>query len=124
MYEWDPQFMATTGMSMGFSQNFYGLATDEVNNYLYATSTDWVSYGMVYVYDSNNMMINSFSCGISPGTIALDIRSTTVGISDIISEDILKGTIYDMFGRKLESLENQPEGIYLVDGKKLYITKK
>ena len=124
LYEWDPQFMAPAGLSMGFSQNFYELATDKVNHYLYATSTDWFSYGMVYVYDSNNTPITSFSCGISPGTIVFDIRSITVGISEITSTDILKGTIYDIFGKKLESLENQPTGIYLVNGKKLYITKK
>jgi len=32
----------------------------------------------------------------------------------------MKGTIYDLFGRKLKSLENQPTGIYLVGGKKVY----
>jgi len=29
-----------------------------------------------------------------------------------------------MFGRKLNSLEGQYEGIYLVDGKKVYIPKR
>jgi DNA-binding beta-propeller fold protein YncE len=124
LYEWDPIIMPSTGMSMGFSQNFYELAIDNVNNYLYATSTDWFSYGMVHVYDSNNTPITLFSCGISPGTIVFDIRSTTVGITNITSENMLEGTIYDIFGRKLNSLEDQPEGIYLVDGKKVYIPKR
>ena len=124
LYEWDPIIMPSTGMSMGFSQNFYELAIDNVNNYLYATSTDWFSYGMVHVYDSNNTPITLFSCGISPGTIVFDIRSTTVGITNITSENMLEGTIYDIFGRKLNSLEDQSEGIYLVDGKKVYIPKR
>ena len=124
LYEWDPVLMPSSGLSIGFTQNFYELKTDEVNNYLYASSTDWFSYGIINIYNSNNMSVGSFSCGISPGTIAFDIRSTTVGITNIMSENILEGTIYDMFGRKLNSLEDQSEGIYLMDGKKVYIPKR
>ena len=98
--------------------------TIQVNNYLYTSSTDWFSYGIINIYDSNNMSVGLFSCGVSPGTIAFDIRSTTVGITNITSENMLEGTIYDMFGRKLNSLEDQPEGIYLLDGKKVYIPKR
>ena len=124
LYEWDPILMMNSGLPLGFSQNFYELATDEVNDYLYTSSTDWSTYGTINIYDSNNMSVGSFSCGISPGTIVFDVRSTTVGITNITSENILEGTIYDMFGRKLISLENQSEGIYLVDGKKIYLTKR
>ncbi len=124
LYEWDPVLMPSTGLSIGFSENFYELATDEVNNYLYASSTDWASYGIINIYNSNNISVGSFSCGVSPGTIAFDIRSTSVGISNITSVNMLDGTIYDMFGRKLNSLEDQSEGIYLLDGKKVYIPKR
>jgi len=124
LYEWDPMIMPSAGISMGFSQNFYELVTDNVNNYLYTTSTDWFSYGMVHVYDSNNTIITSFSCGISPGTIVFDIRSSTVGINEGEYEDMMKGTIYDMYGRKLKNVENNPSGIYLINGKKVYKNKK
>ena len=124
LHEWDPVLIPSSGSPLGFSQNFYELATDEVNDYLYTSSTDWSTYGTINIYDSNNMSVGSFSCGISPGTIVFDVRSTTVGITNITSENILEGTIYDMFGRKLISLENQSEGIYLVDGKKIYLTKR
>ncbi|MDC0201815.1 hypothetical protein OAJ56_01080 [Flavobacteriales bacterium] len=124
LYEWDPVLMPSSGLSIGFLESFYDLATDEINNYLYASSTDWSTYGTINIYDSNNMSVGSFSCGISPGTIVFDVRSTTVGITNITSENILEGTIYDMFGRKLISLENQSEGIYLVDGEKVYIPKR
>ena len=119
LYEWDPQFMATVGMAIGFTQNFYELAVDGVNDYLYASSTDWSTYGMVRIYDNNNTLVNTFACGISPGTIAFDVRSA-VGINELDYENVMKGTIYDLFGRKLKSLENQPTGIYLVGGKKVY----
>ena len=124
LYEWDPVLMPSSGISIGFTENFYELATDEVNNYLYASSTDWVSYGIINIYDSNNMSIGSFSCGVSPGTIVFDTRSTSVGITNITSKNILEGTIYDMFGRKLNSLEGQSEGMYIVDGEKVYIPKR
>jgi hypothetical protein len=124
LYEWDPVLTPISGLPLGFSQNFYELATDEVNDYLYTSSTDWSTYGTINIYDSNNMSVGSFSCGISPGTIVPDIRSVAVGITDINSENILEGTIYDIFGRKLISLENQSEGIYLVNGKKIYISKR
>ena len=106
-------------MAIGFTQNFYELAVDNVNNYLYASSTDWSTYGMVYIYDNNNTLVNTFACGISPGTIAFDVRSA-VGINELDYKNVMKGTTYDLFGRKLKSLENQPAGIYLVGGKKVY----
>jgi hypothetical protein len=124
LYEWDPVLMPSSGLCIGFTENFYELAADEVNNYLYASSTDWFSYGFINIYNSNNMSVGSFSCGISPGTIAFDIRSTTVGITNISSKNILENTIYDMFGRKLHSLEDQPKGIYLINGKKVYISER
>lgn len=124
LYEWDPVLMPSSGISIGFTENFYELATDEVNNYLYASSTDWASYGFINIYNSDNIFSGSFSCGVSPGTIVFDTRSTSVGITNITSQNILEGTIYDMFGRKLNSLEGQSEGIYLVDGEKVYIPKR
>ena len=124
LYEWDPVLMPSSGISIGFTENFYELATDEVNNYLYASSTDWASYGFINIYNSYNIFSGSFSCGVSPGTIVFDTRSTSVGITNITSQNILEGTIYDMFGRKLNSLEGQSEGIYLVDGEKVYIQKR
>ena len=124
LYEWDPVLMPSSGISIGFTENFYELATDEVNNYLYASSTDWASYGFINIYNSYNIFSGSFSCGVSPGTIVFDTRSTSVGITNITSQNILEGTIYDMFGRKLNSLEGQSEGIYLVDGEKVYIPKR
>ena len=50
LYEWDPILMPNSGLSIGFTQNFYELAADEVNNYLYASSTDWFSYGFINIY--------------------------------------------------------------------------
>jgi len=124
LYAWDPVMMLNYGNSLGFTQNFYDLEMDNINNYLYASSTDFFSYGMIEIYDSNNTMIGNFSCGISPGTIAFDIRSNISGISETYLDSNLNGEIYDIFGRKLLSLEDHPYGIYIMNGKKIYKSKK
>ena len=124
LYEWDPILTPSAGLPLGFSENFYELAIDKVNNYLYASSTDWFSYGSINIFDSNNMSVGSFTCGISPGTIVFDIRNLSVGITEINAGNTLEGTIYDMFGRKLISLENKSPGIYLVKGKKIWVNSQ
>ena len=42
---------------------------------MYASNTDFVSYGQVNIYDVENNLINSFNTGVSPGTIVFDVRS-------------------------------------------------
>ena len=109
IYEWNGTYSTPTGMS----QNFYELAVDNVNNYLYASSTDWFSYGEVFIYDNNNILLNSFSCGVSPGTIVFDERMY-VGIEEI-NNHIKDEQPFDVFGRKINTL---PYGIYIKNGKK------
>ena len=116
LYEWD----GTSSISINNTANFYGISTDSINNYLYASSTDWFSYGEIFIYDNNNMLVNSFTCGISPGTIVFDTRNMSVGLSEIDKENMFENTIYDIFGRKVQSLEDAPNGIYIVNGKKIY----
>lgn len=74
--------MNNVGPVAGISMNFYGLASEEVNNYLYASTTDYFSFGKVYIYNSNNEELSNFNVGISPGTIVFDIR-TSVGINEL-----------------------------------------
>lgn len=80
--EFDYAGMNNVGPVAGISMNFYELAGDEVNNYLYASTTDFVTYGKVYVYDSNNDEVTNFNVGVSPGTIVFDVR-TLVGINEL-----------------------------------------
>lgn len=80
--EFDYAGMNNVGPVAGISMNFYELAGEEVNNYLYASTTDFVTFGKVYVYDSNNDEVTNFNVGVSPGTIVFDIRSS-VGIVEL-----------------------------------------
>ena len=74
--------MNNVGPVAGISMNFYELAGEEVNNYLYASTTDFVTFGKVYVYDSNNDEVTNFNVGVSPGTIVFDVRAS-VGVNEL-----------------------------------------
>ena len=74
--------MNNVGPVAGINLSFYELANDEVNNLLYASSTDFYSYGRVYIYDSNNDEVTNFMVGTSPGTIVFDVRAS-VGVKEL-----------------------------------------
>jgi hypothetical protein len=76
--------MNNVGPVAGINLSFYELANDEVNNLLYASSTDFFSYGRVYIYDSNNEEVRNFNVGVSPGTIVFDVRAS-VGLNELAS---------------------------------------
>ena len=75
LYKYDFNNMETTGIEENISLNFYELTQNPLNNYLYASNTDFFSYGQVNIYDNDNNLINSFNTGVSPGTIIFDIRN-------------------------------------------------
>ena len=74
--------MNNVGPVAGINLSFYELANDDVNNLLYASSTDFFSYGKVYIYDSNNDEVTNFMVGTSPGTIVFDVRAS-VGVNEL-----------------------------------------
>ena len=123
LYEWDILTLPSTGTSLGLNQNFYDLSYDEINNLLYASSTDYSTYRHINIYNQNNSLIHSFQCGISPGTIAFDIRNIT-GIHDILSGHHKNNEIlYDISGRRINHELNLTDGIYIRNGKKFYINR-
>lgn len=56
---------------------YYGLIDDPIQQQLYATTTDFVSTGRAYVLGYNGEIRDSFDVGVSPGSIALDVRRST-----------------------------------------------
>ena len=85
VYEWDVNSTPSTGSALPLNNNFYELAFDNVNNLLYASTTDYFSYGNVNIYDANNILIHSFSTGVSPGTIVFDNVTSSSPVSCAIS---------------------------------------
>ena len=119
LLEWDPATLLSSGNPLGINQNFYELAYDEVNNYLYASETDYSTYGKVHIYDADNNLVSEFDCGVSPGTIVFDVRNTT-SIVDYSFNQTQDDVIFDLFGRKINQIENQPKGVYIRSGKKIF----
>ena len=93
--------MNNVGPVAGINLSFYELANDEVNNLLYASSTDFFSFGRVYIYDSNNEEVLNFNVGVSPGTIVFDIRSS-VGLQENTAN--------------LDVYPNPSSGVFIING--------
>jgi hypothetical protein len=73
--------MTNVGPVAGIVNNFYELAQEPVNGFLYTSTTDFFSQGMVQIYDVNNTLSHQFAVGVSPGTIVFDLRSN-VGLDE------------------------------------------
>ena len=101
LYEWDPQFMPAAGNPMGYSDNFYELSFDHINNHLYASVTDYATYGKVNIYDDNDNLVSMFNTSITPGKIVFDIRNMSVDINEVSLEDNKKGDLCDIFGKRI-----------------------
>ena len=109
---------------IGSFENFYELAEDKINNKFYASSTDYVSYGNIHIYDENYNLESTFTTGISPGTIVFDVRQSLsleeLGVPYFTNKS---SYIYDLLGRAYGINDNRPAGIYIVDGKKVYLSE-
>lgn len=55
----------------------YGLLDDPLNGVLYATTTDFFTSGDLHILASDGAVLSTVPVGVSPGNLALDIRSTT-----------------------------------------------
>lgn len=123
--------------------SYYGLLNDTINNVLYATSTDYVSYGKAYILQYNGIPVDSFPVGVSPGNMALDVRNTTsvdneesdtftVFPNPVVNELVVKGIcgedkeimVYNLLGERKLALKSRgeirinvslfPSGFYII----------
>lgn len=125
LFQWDPMGEGEDNSSeIGLFDNFYELAEDKINSKFYASSTDYVSYGNIHIYDENYNLESTFTTGISPGTIVFDVRQSLsleeLGIPNFINNS---SYIYDLLGRAYGVNDYRPAGIYIVNGKKVYLSE-
>lgn len=70
--------------SLGFwdtlmvNKQIYGMGIDSVNGRIYLSATDFFSFGKIFLFDFYGNATDSFDVGITPGSIAMDVR-TAVG---------------------------------------------
>ncbi len=70
-----------------YTKNFYAITFDALNHLMYASETDYFSYGKVNIYEIGGDLISSFDAGVSPGNMVLDVRMGTE-VSETKSNDI------------------------------------
>jgi hypothetical protein len=80
--EFDIISMSAVGPVNGHNLSYYELVQESVSGNLYASETDYFSFGKVHIFDANNNELSNFNVGISPGTIVFDVRPS-VGLSEI-----------------------------------------
>ena len=115
IYEWNTQTAPSNGTAIGYTHNFYDLAYDNINSLLYGSITDYSTYGTINIYSQNNILVSSFQVGISPGTIAFDMRSLT-DIQEIASDMQGNDIPFDILGRVSDN--NRIQFYISPDGKK------
>ncbi len=125
LFQWDPELPLNEDNSseIGSFNNFYELVEDQINQKLYASSTDYVSYGNIQIYDDNYNLESTFTAGVSPGSIVFDIRQN-LSLNELSIQNLpKKSSVFDLSGRAYQLGEYMPEGIYIVNGEKVYLSK-
>ena len=123
LYEWDIQTLPILGdLMIDFNKNFYKLEYEEMSDMLYTSSTDFFSYGNIDIYDKDNVLVNSFQSGVSPGSFAFDVVNMTS--INHIKETINKEdkTTYDLLGKIINNQVKSP-GLYIRNNNKLFISE-
>jgi hypothetical protein len=75
--EWNVLTMTNVGPLANLSLNYYEIAEDKINHLFYASNTNFLTFGKVFIYNQANVEVTHFDVGVSPGTIIFDVRSAS-----------------------------------------------
>jgi hypothetical protein len=130
--EFDLALMNNVGPLSGHTINYYELAQEPVSGNLYASETDYFSFGKVHLFDAQNNELSNFDAGVSPGTIVFDVRplssslnelSKTISLYPNPTSDLIhisgagNKTIYDLSGKiVIESCSEEISIAHLLSG--------
>ncbi len=98
-----------------FNKNFYGLIFDPVNELIYATETDFVSFGEAFIYSADGVLLDSFEVGVTPANITLDILqlSSVSGVEENFDLEVFPNPVK---GNLLIRTTLESEGAYQLFG--------
>ena len=54
--------------------SYYGMAVDPVSGDIYASVTDYSTFGLIEIRSESGELLGQFDCGVSPGVICMDVR--------------------------------------------------
>ncbi len=115
--EWNILTMSPVGPVANHNLNYYEIVEDQINGLFYASNTDFFSFGKVNIYDASNNFINSFDTGVSPGTIAFDVRSAA-GLNDLnFSVNVYPNPSNGLI--QIEGITDAEVAVYSITGEKL-----
>ncbi|MEY4571346.1 MAG: hypothetical protein RLZ10_550 [Bacteroidota bacterium] len=130
--EFDLSLMNNVGPLSGHTINYYELAQEPISGNLYASETDYFSFGKVHLFDAQNNELSNFDAGVSPGTIVFDVRplssslnelSKTISLYPNPTSDLIhisgagNKTIYDLSGKiVIESSSEEISVAHLLSG--------
>jgi len=123
--EWDLSLLPNTGSPLSINESFYDLSYDPINSLLYASLTDYTNSGSINIYDANNLLVSSFICGISPGTIVFDVRTNITGVPSLFlaDPDQVLTQSYDVLGRVTNSDKLREAGVFIKNNQQFFIAK-
>jgi len=104
MFKFDLTNLEEIGLVDNLEYNYYAIAQDPVNNYLYASIANFISSSGVVIYDQNNDVINTFFADVATRTIAFDIRIAMVSIDEQFNNTKYVIKEIDLLGRENSSL--------------------
>ena len=116
--------------------SYYGMAVDPVSGEVYASVTDYSTFGLVEIRSESGELLGQFDCGVSPGVICMDVRelSSIAGSPlpiparhrlqrvDVLGRALpnagrLQGLTLDGQGRKSDCFGSELNGLVRLDQK-------
>lgn len=119
----DLETLEQSGVEENLEYNYYGIASNPLNGYLYAAIANFTSNSGVVIYDENNNQVNSFFADVATSKIVFDVRNENVSISPENLDNKTVLNVVDVLGRSVDqknsiSIEILEDGVY---NKKLII---
>jgi len=102
----DLETFESSGVEENLEYNYYGIASNPLNGYLYAAIANFTSNSGVIIYDESNSQINSFFADVATSKIVFDIRSENVSIlpENLDNNKVLN--VFDVLGRSVHQKES------------------
>jgi hypothetical protein len=93
--------------------SYYGMAVDPVSGEVYASVTDYSTFGLVEIRSESGELLGQFECGVSPGVICMDVRElSSIAESQLLLPAQHRTQPVDILGRSLPN-SGRLEGLTL-----------
>jgi hypothetical protein len=98
----DLETLEQSGVEENLEYNYYGIASNPLNGYLYAAIANFTSNSGVVIYDENNNQVNSFFADVATSKILFDVRNENVSISPENLDNKTVLNVFDVLGRSVD----------------------